>query len=78
MASDIARAIGATVGAPDKSVENARRLGAVQFQAANEWMSDLDCFAAQFSDVPCSEVSTGANDSMAPANFAGLGSMTFL
>jgi hypothetical protein len=38
------------VHAPDKVVEHARRLGTVQVQASEEWMSDLDCYATKYVD----------------------------
>jgi hypothetical protein len=53
--SDLYQAVEASFGkvgvnAPDKEIEYGRRLGAVQVQAATEFMSDLDIYAARFVD----------------------------
>ncbi len=61
--SDLYQAVEAAFGnvgvhAPETAIEHARRLGAVQVQASNEWVSDLDVYAAKFVDF--SPVQIGA------------------
>jgi hypothetical protein len=59
--SDLYQAVEASFGsvgvsAPESAIEFARRLGAVQVQASNEWTSDLDVYAAKYVDFSPTQV----------------------